>query len=127
MICSLDYSSHILCTRNQRVIVSQDIENIQFTILSMHGLGQRHTAQTFGRDSAAISPISHTDWLSVACPCRLTPIQSHEMLRTDSIEGQGPGFLGVGDAARVAGLGERKSEENVMLCVFLSLPAISLH
>ena len=32
------------------------------------GLGLRHTAQTFGRDSAANSATMHLDWLSVSCP-----------------------------------------------------------
>ena len=84
--CFLNYSSRVLCTRNQRVMVSQDIENIQSIILNMHGLAQRHTAQTFGRDSAAISAMPYTDWLSVACTRRLSPIQSHERPRADSIE-----------------------------------------
>ena len=86
--CFLTQSSHVHCYCNQRVMVSQDIDDIQSMILSMHGLAQRHTAQTFGRDPAAISANSHTDWLSVACPCRLPPIQNHERLRADSIQRQ---------------------------------------
>lgn len=47
------------------------------------GLGQRHTALAFGRDSAANSATMHPDWLLVSCPCRISPIRSHERLRAD--------------------------------------------
>lgn len=76
-------------------------------------LGQRHTALTFGRDSAAKSSTMHPDWLLISCPCRLSPIRSHETLRAGGrSEGRG------GDAPRVARLGGRVSE-NVMFCGFV--------
>ena len=76
-------------------------------------LAQRHTALTFGRDSAATSSTMHPDWLLISCPCRLSPIRSHETLRADGrSEGRG------GDAPRVARLGGRVSE-NVMFCDFV--------
>ena len=59
-------------------------------ILNMHGLGRRHTAQTFGRDSAIISAISHTDWLSVACPVGSHQSKAMKGLRADGIQ---PGSL----------------------------------
>lgn len=84
------------------------------------GLGQRHTALAFGRDSASNSATMHPDWLLVSCPCRISPIRSHERLRADGrSEGKDQA-----SAIQVAGLGESESE-NVMRCGFLSSPAIS--
>ena len=76
-------------------------------------LAQRHTSLTFGRDSAAKSSTLHPDWLLISCPCRPSPIRSHETLRADGrSEGRG------GDAPRVARLGGGVSE-NVMFCGFV--------
>ena len=63
------------------VSASEHLQTSQ--IPNVHVLGQRHTVHTFGRDSAANWATVHIDWLSVSCPCRLPPIQSHGRLHSD--------------------------------------------
>ena len=104
--------------------VFPDYQTIYPKIIIVHILGRRHTDEAFGRDSAANSATMH--WIRYHFRAPVNSHQSRVMegCALTASEGKDQAF-GVRDAAGVAGLGERESE-NVMPCVFMSLPAISL-